>query len=60
MKAGVIAFLIYVTIILASLYGWVMNIVSLIGSNFDPLTGLVVARIVGIFVAPLGIVLGYF
>ena len=39
--------------------GWVANIVKLVGSNFDPLTGMVVARAIGIFVAPLGAVLGF-
>jgi hypothetical protein len=42
------------------IYGWVANIVSLAHSTFDPLTGMVVLRVVGIFVAPLGAVLGYF
>ena len=40
--------------------GWVMNIVALWGASFDPLTGPVILRIVGIFVAPLGAVLGLF
>lgn len=39
--------------------GWIANIVKLAGSNFDPLTGMVVARAIGIFVAPLGAVLGF-
>lgn len=39
--------------------GWIANIVKLVGSNFDPLTGMVVARAIGIFVAPLGAVLGF-
>lgn len=49
---------IYVSIALLGFSGWVMNIVSLIDSN--GLGGLEAARIVGIFVAPLGAVLGYF
>ena len=39
--------------------GWIANIVKLVGSNFDPITGIVVARATGIFVAPLGAVLGF-
>lgn len=39
--------------------GWIANIVKLVGSNFDPITGMVVARAIGIFVAPLGAVLGF-
>jgi|LakMenEpi03Aug12_release.lakeMendotaPanAssembly.Ray.scaffolds.fasta_scaffold1411182_2 hypothetical protein len=40
--------------------GWVMNIISLIHSNFDDGQGLFALRVVGIFVAPLGSVLGFF
>lgn len=39
--------------------GWVANIVKMVGSDFDPITGLLIARVVGIFLAPLGAVLGY-
>lgn len=39
--------------------GWIANIVKLVGSNFDLLTGMVVARAIGIFVFPLGAVLGF-
>ena len=39
--------------------GWIANIVKLIGSNFDPLTGMVIARAIGVFIAPLGAVLGF-
>lgn len=46
---------------LACLYGWVANIVKMFGllDNPPPLTGWFVARAVGIFFAPLGVVLGY-
>lgn len=40
--------------------GYVMNVVALIGSSFEPLTGFVVARIVGVVVPFLGAVLGWF
>jgi hypothetical protein len=56
MKHGWIAGLV---IVLLGGYGWVMNIVTLCNSEFEPITGMLVARIVGIFIAPLGIVLGY-
>lgn len=39
--------------------GWVMNIITLFGSSFAPLTVEVVSRVVGVFIAPLGAVLGY-
>lgn len=40
--------------------GWVINIVELVGTSFDPLTGLAVLRVIGVFIPPLGAVLGYF
>lgn len=58
-NAGLIAWLLYLAIIIALVYGWVMNIVAIAGSNFSDLTGILILRIVGIFVAPLGTVMGY-
>lgn len=40
--------------------GWIMNIFDLLGASFDPLTGEVVVRLIGIFVFPLGGILGWF
>ena len=45
---------------LAAIIGWVMNIIELIGMTFDPITGMAVGRVIGVFVPPLGAVLGYF
>jgi hypothetical protein len=42
-----------------SLYGWLMNIITLWTMPLDPLTGQLIVRIIGIFVAPLGVVLGF-
>lgn len=42
----------------AAVYGWVCNIISII--HADGVTGMVIARVAGVFVAPLGAVLGYF
>lgn len=52
--------LIYAFVVIAGLVGWVMNIVDVVNSDFDPITGMLVVRIVGIFIPPLGAVLGYF
>ena len=52
-----------IMVILVALFGiggWIANIVKIVGMSFDPLSGIAVARIAGIFVAPLGAVLGYF
>lgn len=39
--------------------GWIANIVKLVGMDFGVITGMLVARVAGIFVAPLGAVLGF-
>lgn len=50
----------YLIIGLAGVTGWVMNIVDIVNSDFSNITGMLVIRIIGVFVAPLGAVLGYF
>ena len=40
--------------------GWVWNIVKLIGMTLDPITGLLIVRAIGIFIPPVGAVVGYF
>ena len=52
--------LIYVVVILAALVGWVLNIVDILAVVNDPITPMFILRIVGIFIFPLGAVLGYF
>ena len=46
-------------LVLLSIGGWVANVVKLFGMALDPLTGLAVLRIVGIFLVPLGAILGF-
>ena len=48
-----------VLMILAAGYGWVMNIVKLIGLLDGGVTAWMIARAVGVFAAPLGAILGY-
>lgn len=55
-----IAFLIWLTIVVGVGIGWVMNIIAVIHADFSHITGLLVVRVIGIFVPPLGAVLGYF
>lgn len=51
----------YALVIVALVIGWVMNIIKLLGSpEVVQWTVLEVLRVVGIFVAPLGGVLGWF
>lgn len=45
---------------IASIGGWVANIVKLIGMLDNPVTTWFIARAIGIFAAPLGSILGYF
>jgi hypothetical protein len=55
--AGIVL-LIWLGLIIAGVYGWIMNIVEITRSEFA-LTGMMVARVIGVFVPPLGSVLGY-
>jgi hypothetical protein len=56
---GIVAALVYLGLAAALFYGWVANIVAIAHGNFSELTGLLVLRVVGIFVAPLGAIMGF-
>jgi hypothetical protein len=49
----------WLLVALAAGYGWVMNIVKIVDMGFEPLSGLVIFRCIGVFVPPLGVILGY-
>lgn len=49
-----------ILIVVGSFWGYVWNIVKLAGIVDDPITGMFVLRAIGIFIFPLGIILGYF
>jgi hypothetical protein len=49
---------IWIAFVLVAVVGWVMNIVAIAGA--ESITGMVVVRLIGVFMAPLGAVLGYF
>lgn len=53
-------FLVWLVIVVTLGIGWVKNIIAIVGSDFSHITGLLVVRIIGIFLAPLGSFLGYF
>jgi len=60
-QAGYTTFeLVMTVIVLAGLGGWIANIVKLFGMFDGPVTALFIGRIVGVFAAPLGAVLGFF
>jgi hypothetical protein len=44
---------------LAAVIGWIINVFRIIGGLNDPINGMFIFRIVGVFVAPLGAILGY-
>jgi hypothetical protein len=46
-------------IVFTGIYGWIANVITIAGSNFNDLTGLLVLRVIGIFVAPMGAILGF-
>lgn len=54
-----ITFVIYLAICIVLLTGWIKNIVKLTKCDFEPSYKSEVLRIIGIPVAPMGIVIGY-
>lgn len=46
-------------IVIAAVYGWIANIISLVHMLDGNVTAMFVARIAGVFVAPLGSILGF-
>lgn len=50
---------IFVIIIFALAGGWIANIVKLAGMSFDHATGVLILRAIGVFIPPLGAVMGY-
>jgi hypothetical protein len=53
------AVLAQIAIIVASFYGYIYNVIQLSGGDFDNLTPLLVLRFIGIFIPPLGVLLGF-
>ena len=52
--------LVFLAVIAAAVVGWIMNVIEIVQTVSDPITGMFILRCVGIVVAPLGAVLGYF
>lgn len=60
-QRGFTAFeLMVVVLVVAGLGGWIANIVKFVGMLDGAVTAMFIVRIVGIFFAPLGSVLGFF
>lgn len=49
----------YTALAIGVLVGYIMNIVDLVHATMSPLTTVVVLRIVGLFIPPLGAIMGY-
>jgi len=43
----------------AAAAGWVMNIIAIFTGSFEPVTGEMVVRIIGVFLAPIGAIMGW-
>ena len=52
--------LLALSLAVAIFWGWVLNIIELINMDFVAHIGLGIARVIGIFMAPLGAILGFF
>ena len=51
--------LVFVIAALVGAWGWISNIIKLASMDFGGVTGMLVLRAIGVFVAPLGAVLGF-
>lgn len=58
MSKDLLAVLIWIALPIASIVGWGLNIIKLFGA--DTISGEVVVRVIGVFAAPFGAILGYF
>lgn len=59
-KGFTVVELMIVLIAVVSAVGWIWNIIKIIATVADPITGLFLVRCVGVIVAPLGVIVGYF
>lgn len=56
---SIFGILLVISLIILAMGGWIANVVKFVGMLGGDVTAMFVARIVGIFAAPLGIILGY-
>jgi hypothetical protein len=52
-------YIFFAPLFIGAFYGWVLNIIDIFNSSFSEITGILVLRVIGVFIAPLGAVLGY-
>jgi hypothetical protein len=58
--ANIIAGLVGIAVVVASIYGWIANFIAILAMNADTPLGWVIGRIIGVFVPFIGAILGYF
>ena len=56
---GVGASIAFLVILALFIIGWILNIIDLIKMDIE-LTGVVILKIIGIFIVPLGSIMGWF
>lgn len=59
-QGNAIVGLLFAVIWVGAIVGWVLNIMVVAETTNASITGMFILRCIGIFVAPLGAVLGYF
>ena len=59
MSSELFAMLAIIGLWIAGIVGWVMNIITLYHMSFATINGELVLRLVGIFVAPIGSIMGF-
>jgi len=59
-QLGFTALELIITIVyIVGIWGWVWNIIKIVESGFDIITGMFIVRCIGVFIAPLGAVIGF-
>jgi hypothetical protein len=58
MNVGIV--IIYISMVAVLMYGWVQNIIALLGASYAVITGKLVVGAIGVFVAPIGSIMGLF
>lgn len=56
---SLVGVMMFIALIFLTAVGWVWNIVKLVDTDFALNAGMFVVRVIGIFFAPLGAILGY-
>lgn len=56
---GAIVAIVVIAVVIAGAYGWIENIIKLVHMLDGPATAMFIARIIGVFAAPLGSILGF-